>query len=87
MKAADRNTKYFQARATHQRRKNTIGFLKDADGRIYRTNEDMSKVAKEYFEDLFTSDGVEGMDQVLSSIQGFVTNEMIDCRTGRRNYR
>jgi hypothetical protein len=43
LKAGDRNTRYFQNRCSHRRRKNTILGLRRDDGSMCRTNEGMGK--------------------------------------------
>lgn len=51
------NTKYFQARASHRKRKNTIKSLVTTDGRKFSTDEDMRGIAREFYTDRYTSKG------------------------------
>jgi hypothetical protein len=52
LKAGDRNTRYFQNRATHRKRKNTIRFLKRADGSRCDTDEGMREMAQTFYASL-----------------------------------
>jgi hypothetical protein len=76
LRYGDTNTKYFQNRATHSRRKNTIQFLDRTDGSRCSTNEDMREWANSFFGNLFASEGAADMDRVVDRIGEFVTREM-----------
>jgi hypothetical protein len=76
LKAGDRNTRYFQNRATHRRRKNTIRYLKRADGSHCDTDEGMRELAQTFFSELYTSEGSSNMDRILDRIHEFVNDEM-----------
>jgi hypothetical protein len=76
LKAGDRNTRYFQNRATHRRRKNTIRYLKRADGSRCDTDEGMRELAQTFFSELYTSEGSSNMDRILDRIHEFVNDEM-----------
>ena len=45
LKAGDRNTRFFQNRASHRRRKNTVRKLRREDGSWCDTNEGMCDIA------------------------------------------
>ncbi|XP_073358140.1 uncharacterized protein [Aegilops tauschii subsp. strangulata] len=76
LQAGDQNTKYFQARATHRRRKNTVkALLKEDDSRSV-VNEDMREVAASLYEQLFSSEGSAGAQDVLSNIAPAVSDDM-----------
>lgn len=51
----DRNTKRFHAKASQRKKKNEIVGIKDKDGSWVENEEDISKVAVEFFGDLFAS--------------------------------
>jgi hypothetical protein len=57
LKAGDRNTKYFQNRASHRRRKNTVRFLLRDDGSKCTTDDEMRAWACDFYANLFRSEG------------------------------
>ena len=65
LSAGDQNTKYFQSRATHRKRKNTIKALRREDGTRCTVDEQMSETAASFYEGLFTSDGTSGANVLL----------------------
>ena len=76
LKAGDRNTKFFQNRATHRRRKNTIKFLKKEDGSRCETDEGMRDLARSFYGNLYSSEGADHLDRILDQIGTFVSPEM-----------
>jgi hypothetical protein len=54
LKARDRNTKYFQNRASHRKRKNMVCFLKREDGSRCDTDEGMWSLAHAFYQNLYT---------------------------------
>jgi hypothetical protein len=78
LKAGDRNTRYFQNRATHRRRKNTVKFLLRPDGSRCDTDEGMREMAWAFYADLYTSEGSTDMNCILNQIEEFVTSDMND---------
>ena len=70
------NTKYFQGRASHRRRKNTVRALRRADGSKCEVNEDMREMAADFYEQLFTSEGSTNAEAVLGNINEVVSPEM-----------
>ena len=66
--AGDRNTKFFQGRATHWRRKNTIVRLKKNDGTFCTSDGEMRSMAKKFCENLHSSGGTGNMNQILEHI-------------------
>lgn len=74
--AADQNTKYFQNRASHRKRKNTIKALIREDGTRCSVNEDMREMAASFYEQLFTSEGSMVAEALLQNIEHVVTGEM-----------
>jgi hypothetical protein len=77
LKFGDRNnTRYFQNRASHRRRKNTVRFLRRTDGTRCDTDEGMREMALAFYYSLFSSEGAANMDQILNHIDSFVSDEM-----------
>lgn len=68
LQAGDRNTKIFQGRATHRRRKNTIVRLKKADGNFCTSDDDMRSMAKKFYENLYSSEGAANIEKILEHI-------------------
>ncbi|TXG50966.1 hypothetical protein EZV62_023490 [Acer yangbiense] len=53
LEARDRNSKFFHARASARKKKNSIHMLYNNEGRIEDTNEGMAIVIQEYFHSIF----------------------------------
>lgn len=78
LKAGDQNTGYFQRRASHRRRKNTIRALRRSDNTLCNTDDDMRELARNFFLNLYTSEGSNNMNVILNHIVPFVTQSMND---------
>jgi hypothetical protein len=76
LKAGDRNTRYFQNRASHRKRKNTVLGLRREDGSLCKSDEGMRDMALAFYRNLYTSEGSSGADRVLGLIEPCVTDEM-----------
>jgi hypothetical protein len=74
--AGDRNTRYFQNRASHRRRKNTIKDLRDPNGRRLTTDEEMRALARTFYSNLYRSEGANNMHVILDQVQASVSEEM-----------
>lgn len=74
----DRNTAYFHKTATEMNRRNKIRNISDSHGISYSKAEDMEVIVRQYFEELFTTEGDNGMGDLLSAIETCVTPEMND---------
>ena len=61
----DKNTGFFHLRAS-QRRKNQITKLRRPDGEITENEVEMGTLASAFYKDLYTSEGIEDMESVLS---------------------
>ena len=57
LKAGDRYTQYFQNRASHRKRKNTVKALLRENGTRYTDNDGMRKLATSLYKRLFRSEG------------------------------
>ncbi|XP_073359913.1 uncharacterized protein [Aegilops tauschii subsp. strangulata] len=69
LKAGDQNTQYFQNRASHRKGKNTVKRLQRDDGSLCTTDDDMRAMVATFYENLFTSEGFAGADDLLQNIQ------------------
>ncbi|XP_074293711.1 uncharacterized protein LOC141620847 [Silene latifolia] len=76
LKDGDRNTKFFHTRAGERKRKNFIAKLIDEDGMERVGTEDVTKVALDYFQGLFTTSNPTDFDDVVAGIGGRVTDDM-----------
>ena len=75
LRAGDRNTKYFQAISRTRRIKNTITSIQDETGVVHRGHKNIAKVAENYFNSLFSSQGDISIyfDQVFHGFQETVS--------------
>lgn len=58
LRSGDRNTSYFHAVTRGKRIKNTIRVIQDDQGIVYRGHKEIATVAVKYFQDLYTSEGI-----------------------------
>lgn len=64
LKAGDRNTKFFNYKASSRKRRNTISGLEDEDGRWQMTKSQLEKTVGHYFQQLFSSNGHTNYEHV-----------------------
>ena len=64
----DANTKYFQKKASARKAKNTISSLERSDGTIYSDPQELADMTSAFYENLYTSEGCIGIEEVLSHI-------------------
>nr|XP_051220950.1 uncharacterized protein LOC127339093 [Lolium perenne] len=76
LKEGDRNTRYFQNRASHRRRKNTIQALRRADGSRCTTDEEMRALARSFYASLYASEGASNTNTILDQVVPLVTDAM-----------
>lgn len=69
LRDGDQNTKYFQNRASHRKRKNTIRVLRRDDGTKCTVDEEMRDMAASFYEALFTSEGSVNANALLENIK------------------
>ena len=72
----DNNTQYFQKKASARRAKNTITKLQRQDGTVCNESTEMASMASDFYENLYRSEGVQNMDQVINTVPRKVTAEM-----------
>jgi hypothetical protein len=76
LKSRDKNMKYFQNRASHEKRKNMIKALKRADGGRCTTDEEMRALAHDFYSDLYASEGVRDIESFLDRVTSAVSVDM-----------
>lgn len=74
--AGDRNTKFFHMRASMRRKKNMIKALKNSLGAVVQDPYDLKELAQEFYKSLYTSEGVNNMEEVLRHVPCKVTPDM-----------
>jgi hypothetical protein len=62
LKTGDGNTRYFQNRCSHRRRKNNVLGLRRDDGSICKTNERVVEMALAFYRKLYSSKGFVNND-------------------------
>ena len=72
----DRNTQYFNHRASQRKRKNEIRGLWDKDGRWCEDMGDIANIAIEYFSELFTTSSPTKAVEVADTVQRCIMEEM-----------
>lgn len=66
LKDGDQNTNFFRKKASNRRKRNFIWRLKDKDGVWKEEEEDVGRVLREYFIDLFSTEGLVAHTRSLS---------------------
>jgi predicted transcriptional regulator len=72
----DKNTKFFHLRASKRKRRNKIISLTRANGTVTNDQHEISRMARDFYSHLYTSEGTTGMEEVLPSVSPSVTVEM-----------
>jgi len=75
-KEGDRNTQFFHAWANHRRRANFIGATVDMEGNIRRGSKEVGKAFISYFQHLFASEGVSGIEDCIPVVRSRVKPEL-----------
>ncbi|XP_050285288.1 uncharacterized protein LOC126724903 [Quercus robur] len=75
-KEGDRNTKFFHARASERRRKNTILGLWNDNGEWCESKESITAVAISYFENIYSTSFPTGIEEITNVVPRRVTEEM-----------
>lgn len=74
----DRNTRFFHLRARRRKRRNKISKLKKDNGDFTESEEEMRNLTRDFYGNLFHSEGVHNMEAVLDTVPVKVTSEMND---------
>ena len=75
-KEGDRNTKFFHARASERRRKNTILGLWNDNGEWCESKESITAIAISYFENIYSTSFPTGIEEITNAVPRRVTEEM-----------
>jgi hypothetical protein len=74
--AGDKSTRFFHLRASQRRRKNCITELVSSNGTVVTDGAALGTMATEFYTDLYSSEGVQGMHEVLDAVPVKVTANM-----------
>jgi len=72
----DKNTQFFHLCASQRRKRIQITKLRKPDGEITENEVEMGALASAFYKDLYTSEGTEDMESVLSTVPAKVTTAM-----------
>jgi hypothetical protein len=72
----DRNTHFFHQRASRRKKKNKIVRLTRLDGTVSELSAEMQQMTRSFYDDLYRSEGTQGMEDVLAVVPVSVTAEM-----------
>lgn len=72
----DKNTRFFQLRASSHRWKNLIKSLVKDDGQVTEDNKEMECTATKFYKNIYYSEGVENMQHVLDTIPKKISNDI-----------
>ena len=76
LKCSDRNTSYFHSKASHRHRRNQIFGLRN-NANVWCTDErQIKEIAVDYYNSLFTFTHPSDLDEILETIQPFVSEDM-----------
>lgn len=76
IREGDKNTRYFQQKATWYQKKNSISMLKDESRQWVDKQEDIQSMTTSFFKDLYTRDENVIPQEVLEMLTAKVTPEM-----------
>ena len=74
--SGDKNTKFFHLRASIRRKKNMIKALQHSLGILTNDPDELKAMVQQFYETLYTSEGVNNMEAVLNCVPTKVTTEM-----------
>jgi hypothetical protein len=69
----DRNTAFFHSWANHRRKINSIRWIYDEQGQVWRKFKDISRVVVGYFNSLYSSQGSIRVEECLQSVSPKIT--------------
>ena len=68
LKEGDRNTSFFQARATARKNTNRIQYLIREDGTECSKQDELQGMVHDFYMKLFTSESCEDIDRILEAV-------------------
>ena len=77
LSAGDRNTRFFHLRASERRKRNMIKALATSLGVMTKNQGELKAMVTEFYKNLYTTEGVSGVEAVLASVPVKVTDHMI----------
>jgi hypothetical protein len=72
----DKNTRFFHLRASQRKKRNKISRLIQPDGTVTEEEQVMASMTREFYEQLYSSEGVTNMGEVIDVIPHKVTPDM-----------
>jgi hypothetical protein len=72
----DCNTRFFHLRVSKRKKRNHISRLKRPDGSFTEDGQEMSSMTREFYKNLYSTEGTTGMEEVLNTITILVTRDM-----------
>ncbi|KAH7863624.1 hypothetical protein Vadar_020021 [Vaccinium darrowii] len=76
LKSGDRNTAFFHAQTIQRRQQNRLMGLEDASGRWWDGEQAVKGIALDYFQHIFSTEGVTNVDTVLQCVDHRVSDGM-----------
>ena len=74
--AGDKNTRFFHLRASQRRSRNKISRLRKPDGQFTEVDLELRTIVTNFYSNLFASEGMHNMEEVLSTVLVKVTADM-----------
>jgi hypothetical protein len=72
----DKNTRFFHLRASQRKKKNRIQRLKRPDGVITEDEQEMADLTRDFYNNLYLSEGISDLDEVIRVIPTKITESM-----------
>jgi hypothetical protein len=72
----DQNTQYFHGWVSQRRRANFISSIKDLTGNIWTDQDDIGNAFSNYFQQLYSSEGVSGIEECTNLVTSGVSSDM-----------
>jgi hypothetical protein len=77
----DKNTRFFHLRASKRKKRNKIYSLTRQDGSTIEDQDELCQMTRDFYRNLYTSEGTSGMDEVLASVPVSVMSVMNESLT------